>query len=211
MIENIAKKNRFTTNASLNDRIAYLESLKDKQEQRLLDNLVEIHKSLQPMELVKNAIDKIRNDVEVGEKTGGLFGSIAVNYIANRLVKNKRTPMGFIKSLVVEQVASALYRKNEKKINGLVRKITSRWAHKLHIVEDEVPEYVADAKALRENQQEQNKIEQQEDKAFRRAAKEEPISDDPNFPHKEDVTPQEFKGHDDKPFEESEKEDKKED
>lgn len=206
MIENIAKKNRFTTNAALNDRIAYLESLKDKQEQRLQDNLVEIHKSLQPMELVKNAIDKIRHDVEVGEKTGGLVGSIAVNYIASRLVKNKNSPIGFLKSLVVEQLASGIYRKNEKKINGLIRRVTSRWMHKLHIVEDDVPDYVADAKVLRENQQEQNKLEAKEDKEFRKAAKEEHVSDDPDFPHKEDITPQEFKGHDDKPFEESEKE-----
>lgn len=206
MIENIAKKNRFTTNAALNDRIAYLESLKDKQEQRLQDNLVEIHKSLQPMELVKNAIDKIRHDVEVGEKTGGLVGSIAVNYIASRLVKNKNSPIGFLKSLVVEQLASGIYRKNEKKINGLIRRVTSRWMHKLHIVEDDVPDYVADAKVLRENQQEQNKLEAKEDKEFRKAAKEEYVSDDPDFPHKEDITPQEFKGHDDKPFEESEKE-----
>lgn len=205
MIENIARKNRFTTNAALNDRIAYLENLKEKQEQRLQDNLVEIHKSLQPIELVKNAIDKIRHDVEVGQKTGGLVGSIAVNYIASRLVKDKRTPIGFLKSLVVEQLASAVYRKNEKKINGLVRRVTSRWMHKLHILEDAVPDYVADAKALRENRQEQNEIEQKEDKEFRKAAREEHISDDPDFPHKEDVTPQEFKGHDDKPFKKSEK------
>lgn len=124
--EQSVKQKGFQSNEELKVRIAYLERVKDIQEEVLRRNIVEVHKSLQPMELVRNAIDKIRQDTEVGEKTSGLIGSLAINYLAGKLVRDKGTPIGYIKSVVVSRIASFLYRKNEKDINGFIGNLTRK-------------------------------------------------------------------------------------
>lgn len=140
MLEEIGKKHNIVTLDDLRGRIAYLETIKTKQEDVLKLNLVEVHRSLQPIELIKSGIDKLRTDTEVQEKAGGLIGSLGLNYVVGKLFKNrKNTPTGFVKSLVVQQVASFLYKKNEKTINRFVGNLTKRALRKIHALEDEEP------------------------------------------------------------------------
>jgi|GEM_PF-2596831 len=184
MLEKIAKKNNIVTNEDIKDRIAYLETLKEHQEEVLKLNLVEVHKSLQPVELIKTAIDNIRGDDEVLEKTGGYIGGLGLNYVVGKIFKNRdNTIGGHVKAFVIQQVASFLYKKNEKRITHFVGNLTRKALRKLHVVEDEVP-----LQRLREEEARLREVEEEEDKELSQAttrklsdAKEKPLyeKDDP--------------------------------
>lgn len=140
MLEEIGKKNKIVTNEDMKDRIAYLETLRDEQEGVLRQNMIEVYKSLQPVELIKTALNNIRKDDEVVESAGGLVGGLGLKYITGRIFKNKtHTVGGFVKSYVIQHIASFLYKKNEKRITGFVGNLTRKALRKLHIREDEEP------------------------------------------------------------------------
>ncbi len=141
MLEKIVKKNNFASHADMKTRIAHLERVRDEQEDVLKADLIEIYKSLQPAELVKSAIDNIREDVEVGEKAGGLAGSLGLNYLIGKLMGKNNSPKGYLKALVVQQIASYLYRKNEKTINGFIGQLSRRAMKKMHLIEEEPEEF----------------------------------------------------------------------
>jgi len=165
MLEEIAKKNNIVTIDDLKDRIAYLETIKTKQEDVLKLNLVEVHKSLQPIELVKSAIDKLRTDTDVSEKAGGLIGSLGLNYVVGKIFKNKSSgPVGYVKSLVVQQITSYLYKKNEKTINRFVGNLTRSALRKLHVLEDEEP-----FDRVREEERRLAEVEEEEDQELHEA------------------------------------------
>lgn len=163
MLEQIAKKNKIVTNDDIKDRIAYLEIIREKQEEVLKMNLVEVHKSLQPMELIKTAIDRVRDDVEVQEKAGGLIGTLGVNFLTGKLFRNRKNTIGgYVKGLVIQQAASFLYKKNEKGINRFIGNLTRKALRKVHVLEDEEPLDSIDAAAKRADE-----IEEEEDQELR--------------------------------------------
>ena len=144
----------------------FLERVKEEQEDVLKADLIEIYKSLQPAELVKSAIDNIREDVEVGEKASGLVGSLGLNYLVGRLMGKNNSPKGYIKSLIVQQIVTYLYRKNEKSINQFIGGMTRKALKKIHLIDEDDPF------AEEEEQHKQDDLEEQED-AELKAAKDE--------------------------------------
>ena len=184
MLEQIAKKNNIVTNEDIKDRIAYLEVIRDEQEEVIKMNLVEVHKSLQPMELIKTAIDKVRDDAEIHEKAGGLIGTLGINYVMGKVFRNKKNTIGgYVKGILIQQAASFLYKKNEKKINGFITNLTRKAMRKIHALEDEEPLDRIEAAKKRADE-----IEEEEDRQLNEAktaelreAKEKPLyqKDDP--------------------------------
>lgn len=166
MLQKIVKTNRFTSVEEMKGRIALLEKLKEEQEDKLKFDLIDIYKSLQPAELVKSAIDNIREDVEVGEKAGGLAGSLGLNYIVSRLTGKNKGPVGYLKGIVVQQVVNYIYKKNEKAINHFVGNLTRKALRKLHVIDDEEPE---DLVALKENEIEMKELEEEENEELEEA------------------------------------------
>jgi hypothetical protein len=137
MLEKVVKTNQFKSVGEMRERVAFLEDLKNKQEDRLKFDLIEIYKSLQPAELVKSAIDNIRQDQEVRFKAAGLVGSLSLNYIVGRIAGKNKGPMGYIRALVIQQIVSYLYRKNEKNIQQFLGKISRKALRKMHVIEEE--------------------------------------------------------------------------
>lgn len=175
MLEKIVKTNQFTSVEDMKDRIAFLEDLKNKQEDDLKLDLIEIYKSLQPAELVKSAIDNIREDVEVGEKAGGLAGSLGLNYIVGRLTGKNKGPVGYLKALAVQQIVNFIYRKNERAINRFVGNLTQKALKKLHVIDEEEPKSIVIDQEIREQEKEEEQdMKEAQDKVAKPKPKMEP-------------------------------------
>lgn len=124
MIEPLPSK--ITSHKELKQRIAYLESIKDKQEEVLKQNLFEVYKSLQPAELIKSAIQNIRSDEEIGTETGALVGTLGIDFLVGKLFKKDDSIGSFLKTLVARQVLHALYNKYQDKIHGFMENFTDK-------------------------------------------------------------------------------------
>lgn len=100
-----------TSHAELRQRIAKLEALKEQQEEVLKKNLTEVYKSLQPAELLKNAVTK-----DAAALAGG-----GMNFILKKVLRNSSL-VGMIASLIAGEVMGAMSNKYQDKIQGFVGK-----------------------------------------------------------------------------------------
>ncbi len=111
---------KITSLAELRQRIAYLESIKDQQEEVLRKNIHEVYKSLQPAELLKSAISNIRNDEEIGKNAASLVGNIGIDLLAGKIFDKNDSLGGKLKSMAASELVRLVYNKYQDKIHAAV-------------------------------------------------------------------------------------------
>lgn len=106
--------------AELKARIAYLDSIKEEQEEVLKENIREVYESLQPAELIKKAIYNIGHDEELVHDAGHLGASMGLNFAIGKLFGQDKSIGGFLKTVVAKQVVSFIYKKYEPQVGDFL-------------------------------------------------------------------------------------------
>lgn len=119
---------QITSHADLRKRIAYLESIKDNQEEVLRKNIHEVYKSLQPAELLKSAIENISNDEEIGKNAASLAGNAGIDLLTAKMFDNNRSFGGKLKALAISQALKFIYHRNEDKVHDFIGNLTHKVA-----------------------------------------------------------------------------------
>jgi hypothetical protein len=105
------------SHAELKQRIAYLESIKDDQEETLKENMREVYQSLQPAELIKKAIHNIRHDEELVQESTHLGVSLGLDLLVGKIFGKDKSMGGTLKSFAAKQIISLLYKKYEPRVH----------------------------------------------------------------------------------------------
>jgi hypothetical protein len=103
--------------AELKQRIAYLESIKEGQEETLKQNMREVYQSLQPAELIKKAIHNIRHDEELVKESTHLGVSLGLDLLVGKIFGKDKSMGGTLKTFAAKQIISLLYKKYEPRVH----------------------------------------------------------------------------------------------
>lgn len=119
-------KHKISSHEELKERIAYLESLKDAQEDVLKMNLIRVHESLKPAELFRSAIETITSDADLNHHAQTASVNMGIDLLVGKMFKETESAGGFIKSTVTKQILHGLYNKYQDKINAFIGNITGK-------------------------------------------------------------------------------------
>ena len=115
------ENNKISNYSELILRIEYLKSEKVKQEEELKVTFKEFVKTLDPIEMMKQSLHKLAEDKEVQVDLTRVGVSIGVNYLINKILYKSNNIKGFLSSVLVNLLSSALTNEN---ISKIITKIT---------------------------------------------------------------------------------------
>lgn len=121
-MENTTKK--IENIEELRNRLLILEKIKDQQEVVLIQNFKEVYASLQPKELLNNAIELI-NEEEVNMRK---FTNYGINYLAKKYLSSQKTPKGMIKGIVSTELIHLTYNRFQQQIHNAVKEVGKKIA-----------------------------------------------------------------------------------
>lgn len=110
----------------LKRRVAYLESVKDEQEETLKENIREVYQSLQPAELIKKAIYNIRNDEELVEDSTHLGVSLGLDLLVGKIFEKDDSAGSKLKAFAAKQVISMIYKRYEPRVHLLLGELKEK-------------------------------------------------------------------------------------
>lgn len=110
----------------LKKRVAYLESVKEEQEETLKENMREVYQSLQPAELIKKAIYNIRNDEELVEDSTHLGVSLGLDLLVGKIFEKDNSTSGKLKAFAAKQVISLIYKRYEPRVHLLLNELKEK-------------------------------------------------------------------------------------
>lgn len=117
---------RITNHTELRREIMRLNQRRAEQEEVLRQNFKEIYFSLHPVEILRNAVGKIKgspetqNGVAAGVAKAGL--GLGASFLLNKLLKNKG---GFLASLLVEKASNLIANKSSGPVMAGVAKLVA--------------------------------------------------------------------------------------
>jgi hypothetical protein len=121
---------RITNHTELRREIMRLNQKKAVQEEALRKNFRELYYSLHPVEIIKNAVSRIK---ESSEAKSGLVSGIArmglgvgASFLFKKLLKNR----GLITSFLAEKVGSMMASKSSGPVSSVLNKIASFFGKK---------------------------------------------------------------------------------
>ncbi len=108
---------------ALKQQIAILESQKEAQELVLKANFQEVYQSIQPVNLLKNALLRVR---EENEAAGTMAGDAGIDFVVGKIFKKDASGGEALKSLILSEILHVLYHKYHDKIHEFIGKMTEK-------------------------------------------------------------------------------------
>ena len=108
---------------ALKQQIAILESQKEAQELVLKANFQEVYQSIQPVNLLKNALLRVR---EENEAAGTMAGDAGIDFVVGKIFKKDASGGEALKSLILSEILHVLYHKYQDKIHEFIGKMTEK-------------------------------------------------------------------------------------
>ena len=110
------EKTEITNYSELMMRIEYLKAEKTKQEEELKVTFKEFVDSLDHIQMMKQSLHKLAEDKEVQVDLTRVGVNIGVNYIINKILYKSNNIKGFLSSVLVNLLSTALTTENISKI-----------------------------------------------------------------------------------------------
>lgn len=98
--------------AELNLRIMHLKSDKFEQEEEIKRNIQMLGQSLNPMNVVRNAIHGFTQDNEVKTDITMMAVKLGTNFLIHKVLKRYGGVVGFVGSVVLGKLSASLIRNN---------------------------------------------------------------------------------------------------
>jgi hypothetical protein len=117
---------KITSYEALRARIDYLDTIKEAQEEALKADFKQVLESLQPVNLLKSAVENIKQDRDLKNQAGELGLSLGLDFLVDKLFKKNSSTGAYIKATLVEQVAAFVLDRYGDKIEALVRRLTDK-------------------------------------------------------------------------------------
>ncbi len=114
------EKKEISNYSELTLRIEYLKLEKIKQEEELKVTFKEFVNTLDPILMMKQSLHKLAEDKEVQVDLTRVGVSIGVNYIINKILYKSNNIKGFLSSVLVNLLSTALTIENISKIINVV-------------------------------------------------------------------------------------------
>ena len=114
------EKKEITSYSELLMRIEYLKLEKTKQEEELKVTFKEFVDSLDPIQMLKQSLHKLAEDKEVQVDLTRVGVSIGVNYIISKILYKNNNLKGFLSSVLINLLSTALTTENISKIINAV-------------------------------------------------------------------------------------------
>ena len=114
------EKIEITSYSELLMRIEYLKLEKTRQEEDLKVSFKEFTDSLDPIQMLKQSLHKLAEDKEVQVDLTRVGVSIGVNYIINKILYKSNNLKGFLSSVLINLLSTALTTENISKIINAV-------------------------------------------------------------------------------------------
>ncbi len=108
---------------ALKQQIAILESQKELQELVLKTNFQEVYQSIQPVNLLKNALLRVREENEVA---GTMAGDAGIDFVVGKIFKKDASGGEALKSLILSEILHVLYHKYHDRIHEFIGKMTEK-------------------------------------------------------------------------------------
>lgn len=118
---------KITTYEELQKRIEFLDGLKEEQELILKEDNKKVYASMQPANMVKRALAKMKEDRELKHDAASLGLNMALEYVIGKVFKKNSSLGAYLKSTVVEQVAGFVLDKYGDKIQGIVSGLLAKF------------------------------------------------------------------------------------
>lgn len=103
---------------ALRRRVAVLEKIKEEQEIILAQNIQEVYHALKPTELLKSAIEVMKDEKESLAEAGHL----SIDYLSQQYMNNTGTFSGWLKGIIAKEAIHMLYNRYEDKIHNFIGK-----------------------------------------------------------------------------------------
>ncbi|MBS1635611.1 MAG: hypothetical protein JST26_06770 [Bacteroidetes bacterium] len=111
----------------LHKRIEYLDGLKEEQELVLKEDLKNFYASMQPANMIKHALAKMKEDRELKHDAAQLGLNMALEYIIGKIFKKNSSLGAYLKSTVAEQAAAFVLDKYGDKIQTVVSGLLTKF------------------------------------------------------------------------------------
>ena len=111
---------------ALKQQIAALESQKESQELVLKASFQEVYQSIQPVNLLKNALLRVREENEVA---GTMAGDAGIDFVIGKIFKKDASGGEALKSLILSEILHVLYHKYHDKIHEFIGNMTEKLIH----------------------------------------------------------------------------------
>lgn len=108
---------------ALKQQIAVLESQKETQELVLKANFQAVYQSIQPVNLLKNALLRVR---EENEAAGTMAGDAGIDFVVGKIFKKDASGGEALKSLILGEILHVLYHKYHDRIHEFIGKMTEK-------------------------------------------------------------------------------------
>lgn len=108
---------------ALKQQIAVLESQKEAQGLVLKANFHEVYQSIQPANLLKNALLRVREENEVA---GTMAGDAGIDFVVGKIFKKDASGGEALKSLILSEILHVLYHKYHDRIHEFIGKMTEK-------------------------------------------------------------------------------------
>jgi hypothetical protein len=108
---------------ALKQQIAVLESQKEAQELVLKANFHEVYQSIQPANLLKNALLRVREENEVA---GTMAVDAGIDFVVGKIFKKDASGGEALKSLILSEILHVLYHKYHDRIHEFIGKMTEK-------------------------------------------------------------------------------------
>ena len=118
---------KITTYEELQKRIEFLDGLKEEQELILKEDIKKVYASMQPANMVKRALAKMKEDRELKHDAASLGLNMALEYVIGKVFKKNSSLGAYFKSTVVEQVAGFVLDKYGDKRQGIVSGLLAKF------------------------------------------------------------------------------------
>lgn len=101
----------------LRSRLKTLEKIRNEQEHVLTKNFKEVYATLQPRELINNAMDILKQE----EDNLSQIGNYGIRFLSQKYLSGQTTTKGMLKGIVATELIFLTYNKFQKQIhNGIV-------------------------------------------------------------------------------------------
>ena len=89
-------------------------------------NLIRVHESLKPAELLKSAIESITSNEGMGDSAKTVSVNLGIDLLVGKIFKEGESTGGYVKSVIAKQVLHGLYSRYKDQVNAFLGNLTGK-------------------------------------------------------------------------------------